>query len=202
MPTQTERRATTRQALLDAAADVLVANGVSGFTTTAVTERANMSNGALFGHFPTRLDLLAATAEHVLTRLRVEYRRTFADLAHDASPDTTLELLWAAMADRQFAAVIEIYTHARTDRELLAAIHPIVAEHGDYVRDLVDRVADALAGGDADERDRIATLGNLAILSMQGLVVGQMVGASAGFERDLLATFSALISPADSMEQR
>jgi AcrR family transcriptional regulator len=186
MPTQAERRASTRRALLDAAAAVLVDDGTAGFTTTAVTARAELSNGALFGHFPSRLDLLAATVEHVLVRLRDDYDRTFAGLEHTPEPSTALELLWSAMSDEQFAAVLELYTQARTDDELLAAIHPVVAEHGEYVRGLVGRVAAALAGDDADTRRRLAEVGNLAILAMQGAVVGRMAGAATGAERDLL----------------
>lgn len=191
MPTQAERRATTRTTLLDAAAEVLVERGLAGFTTTAVTERAGVSNGALFRHFPTRLDLIAASVEHVLVRLRTEYETTFGELPDRPDVATVLDLLWSAMSDTQFGAVLEVYTHARTDTDLLAAIHPIVAEHGDYVSGLTARVAAALADG-ADVT-AVAGLGSLAILAMQGLVVGQMAGASPGDEHDVLAGFRALI---------
>lgn len=203
MPTQEERRAGTRRALLDAAAAVLVESGLAGCTTAAVAGRASVSNGALFRHFPTRLDLLAATVEHVLVRLRDDYEQTFAGLSDpagdaDATPDvgTVLDLLWSAMSDPELAAVFELYAQARTDTELLAAIHPIVTAHGDYVRGLVDRVSTALAAGDAGAGERVAALGNLAILSMQGLVVAQMAGSSAGFERDVVATYTDLVRQA------
>ena len=98
------------------------------------------------------------------------------------------------MSDSQFGAVLEVYTQAHTDTELLAAIHPIVAEHGDYVNELTARVAAAL--GDGADTTALAGLGSLAILAMQGLVVGQMAGASPGFERDVLAGFRTLIDTA------
>ncbi|MEQ8438339.1 MAG: TetR/AcrR family transcriptional regulator [Ilumatobacter fluminis] len=191
MPTQAERRAATRATLLDAAAEVLVERGLAGFTTTAVTDRAGVSNGALFRHFPTRLDLIAATVEHVLVRLRTTYETTFGDLPDRPDVETLLDLLWSAMSDTQFGAVLEVYTQARTDTDLLAAIHPIVAEHGDYVNALTARVAGAL--GDGTDTAPLAGLGSLAILAMQGLVVGQMAGASPGYERDVLAGFRTLI---------
>jgi AcrR family transcriptional regulator len=194
--TQQERRAGTRRALLDAAASVLVECGLVGCTTAAVTSRASVSNGALFRHFPTRLDLLAATVEHVLVRLRDDYERTFAGLsAADTAPDvgTVLELLWSAMSDPELAAVVELYAQARTDTELLAAILPIVAEHGEYVRALVDRVSAALAAGDPEAAERVAALGNLTILAMQGLVVSQMAGSAVGVERDVVATSTELV---------
>ena len=208
MPTQAERRAATRSTLLDAAAEVLVERGLAGFTTTAVTDRAGVSNGALFRHFPTRLDLIAATVEHVLVRLRTTYETTFGDLPAGPDVETLLDLLWSAMSDTQFGAVLEVYTQARTDTDLLAAIHPIVAEHGDYVNALTARVAGALTGDRETtgidtatdtgvdpgvDTEPLAGLGSLAILAMQGLVVGQMAGASPGYERDVLAGFRTLI---------
>ena len=194
MPSQAERRAATRSTLLDAAAEVLVERGLAGFTTTAVTDRAGVSNGALFRHFPSRLDLIAATVEHVLVRLRTTYETTFGDLPEQPDVETLLDLLWSAMSDPQFAAVLEVYTQSRTDTGLLTAIHPIVAEHGDYVNELTARVAAAL--GDGTDTTALAGLGGLAILAMQGLVVGQMAGGSPGFERDVLAGFRTLIDTA------
>lgn len=192
MPTQAERKATTRQALLDAAADLIVEEGLAGFTTTAVTQRADMSNGALFSHFPTRLELLAATVEHVLTRLRDDYEAAFDRLVeHGASPEALLDLLWESMSDPQFCAVIAVYTQSRTDGELLVALHDVVVEHGAYVGALNQRVARTFTD-DPSVAARLYGLGTIAILAMQGLVVSNMVGASIGSERDLIGAFADL----------
>ena len=67
--TQSERRSASRSALLEAALDSLVDNGLSGFTTADVCRRAGLSQGALFKHFPTKSGLLAATIEHLAGRL-------------------------------------------------------------------------------------------------------------------------------------
>lgn len=199
MATQAQRRAITRQALLDAAADVLVADGLAGFTTAAVTTRADLSNGALFGHFPTRLELLAATVEHILGRLRAGYEQTFADLEdHLVAPETLLELLWASMADAQFGAVLGVYTQARTDRELLAAIHDIVVRHGSYVGQINRRIAASFAPDDPERALQITRIGTIAIISLQGLVVSHMVGASMGGERDLIGAFAEMLEQARS----
>ena len=194
VPTQAARRATTRQTLLDAAAALLVDEGLAGFTTTAVTQRAGLSNGALFSHFRTRLDLLAATLDQVLAGLRVGYERTLAGLAETgSSAETLLELLWEAMNDPAFGAVLGVYTHARTDAELLAAIHDIVVLHGSHVGEINRRVI-ATFVDDPAQAARTAGLGTLAILAMQGLVVSNMVGAGkGGARRHLIATLAELL---------
>lgn len=193
MATQAERRASTRQALLDAAAELLVDEGLPGFTTAAVTQRSGLSNGALFGHFPTRLELLAATVEHILGSLREGYETTFAGLIDTgASPVTLLELLWASMNDVRFAAVLGVYTQARTDPDLFLALNPIVVKHGSFVGQINRRVVASFAD-DPELAERIAGLGTLAILAMQGLVVSHMVGASQNAARPLIDTFSMLL---------
>jgi AcrR family transcriptional regulator len=192
MATQAERKATTRTALIEAAAELLVVEGLTGFTTSAVTHRAGLSNGALFGHFPTRLELLAATVEYMLERLRDGYDATFTGLIDGhTSPETLLELLWESMNDPSFGAVLGVYTQARTDHELLAAIHDIVVRHGSYVGEINRRVARTLAP-DPSRAARLTSLGTMAIIAMQGLVVSHMVGASMGGERDLIGAFAQL----------
>src|SRR5687767_166333 len=170
MPTQAERRASTRGALLDAAAATLVEAGATGFTTAAVAARAELSNGALFRHFPTRLDLVAATVVHVLAELRGHYVERFAR-STQADVRRLLELLWECMSDPRLAAVYELYTQCRTDDALLAAVQPIVMEHVDHIGELAAAVL-----GQLDRRlpaDPQAFV-MLAILSMQGLIINNL----------------------------
>ncbi len=207
MATQAERKAATRQVLLDAAADVLVDAGLSGFTTAAVTDSAEMSNGALFGHFPTRRDLIAATLEHVLVRLRNDYDRTFSGLITvgptdvTPEPETALQLLWAAMSDPQFRAVLEIYTTARTDRDLADAISPIVEEHSNYLTWLIDRVASAIAI-DASLVAPLADIGNLAVLTMQGLAVRHTTVPAGYADNQIIDTFASIVRALNQSPQK
>jgi AcrR family transcriptional regulator len=191
--TQAERRASTRQALLDAAAELLVDEGLVGFTTAAVTQRSGLSNGALFSHFPTRLELLAATVEHILSDLRAGYETTFAGLIDTgASPVTLLELLWESMNDVRFAAVLGVYTQARTDPDLFLALNPIVVKHGSFVGQINRRVVASFVD-DPGVTERTAGLGTIAILAMQGLVVSHMVGASQSAARPLIDAFAQIL---------
>lgn len=199
MATQSERREATRLALLDAAADRLVAEGLAGFTTAGVASQAGLSSGALFGRFPTRLALLVETVEHVLTRLRVDYGTLFGSLGGSTvSPRTLLEMLWVSMSDPQLAAVFEIYAQARTDTELLALLNPIVATHRDHVNGLIFAV---VVGFDGYDTDSMVAVVDLAVSALQGLVISQMSGLGFGDERDLIDTLVVQIeatrTPAD-----
>lgn len=167
--TQEARRAATRAALLSAALDALVEHGLAGFTTPDVCGRAGVSQGGLFKHFTSKSALLSATAEHLFERLRADYEAAFLALpARRRTARHGLQLLWKQMLDVRLAAAYELYTAARTDPELRASLEPVVRAH-------VERIAalsGSLAGGVDPRRIREAV--DLAILSMQGLVVNQM----------------------------
>lgn len=63
--TQAERRATTRQRVLDAAATLVAAQGTRAVSLAAVGEAAGYSRGIVNHHFGTKVGLLEALIEHV-----------------------------------------------------------------------------------------------------------------------------------------
>lgn len=167
--TQEQRRSETRAQLLDAALDQLVATGLASFTTTEVVRRAGLSQGALFKHFPTKAELLAAVAEHLFEQLRARFEAEFAALPPGRRDvGRGLELLWAQMLDPRLAAAYELYTAARTDRDLGARLAPVVRAH-------VERIeAFAATLSELGEPERVRAATGLAIAAIQGLVVNQM----------------------------
>jgi AcrR family transcriptional regulator len=173
MATQAERRESTRAAFIQAAADSLRTNGLSGFTTSDVVRRAGMSNGALFRYFATRTDLLSSTVQFVFARLRDEYAERYVALAStEVTPQSLLTLLWSVYDDPYLAAVYEVYGAARTDDVLRAAIEPMIREHVEMIhqlaRDIVTLVTDA-------DDDVIREMVWVALLSMQGLALSRPV---------------------------
>ena len=66
---QEERTRAMRARLLEATVDCLVERGFAGTSTTAVSERAGVSRGAMLHHFPAKNDLVVAAVRH-LTELR------------------------------------------------------------------------------------------------------------------------------------
>jgi AcrR family transcriptional regulator len=173
MPTQAERRATTRGDLLDAAVATLCDEGAAGFTVSAVVGRAGLSNGALFRHFPTRDALLAATVEEVLALLRTDFDAARATLGDDGvDVHGLVVLLWGVMTDPRLAAVYDAYAAARTDPALRSAIEPVVRAHVDRLGAVGREVLTRFPGVDADTADRATSL---AVMAMQGHVVNATV---------------------------
>jgi AcrR family transcriptional regulator len=60
MPTQQQRSDTTREALLAACRALLLARGAEATTMAAVLARSGLSKGALYHHFASKTELIAA----------------------------------------------------------------------------------------------------------------------------------------------
>ena len=72
MATQGERRAETRQRLLDAAADLFATRGIEASSVDAIAEAADRTSGAIYDHFGDGVDgagLDAASGEQVSGRV-------------------------------------------------------------------------------------------------------------------------------------
>jgi AcrR family transcriptional regulator len=134
-----------------------------------VCRRAGVSQGALFKHFDTKADLLAAVIEHLFDELRADYERAFTSQSDaERTPRTGVDLLWDQMLDPRLAAAFELYTAARTDAGLQAALEEVVTAHVARIHEL----AAALLPDIDPERRLIAV--ELALSAMQGLVLNQM----------------------------
>jgi AcrR family transcriptional regulator len=61
--TRAEKRAATRQALLEAAAEVFVRRGLEGASVEEISERAGFSRGAFYSNFASKEELFLALIE-------------------------------------------------------------------------------------------------------------------------------------------
>jgi AcrR family transcriptional regulator len=128
--TQAERRARTRAALLDATIECLNEFGYADTTTNRIVERAGVSRGAQVHHFPTKAELVIEAVRHLSDRRRAELLREAKRLP-DEGPDrvrAALDLLWKIHTGPLFGASLELWTAARTDRDLRTALAGFEAE--------------------------------------------------------------------------
>lgn len=193
--TQAERTATTRAALLQATIDTLVEHGYRHTTTQAIAKRAGTSYGALLHHFPTKADLLCAAVEHVLDARTAEFRKAMADLPPDtAKADAAIDVLWSMFRTPTFIAWHELWTAARTDEELAAAIARVDAQFIDSSTDIFRELFADEAGVDS-ELPRLAI--GLTFAFLDGLATSQLVPGYHPYDADeLLAVFKLLATTA------
>jgi AcrR family transcriptional regulator len=130
--TQQERSRDTREKLLQATIEVLLESGYAGLTTAQVDQRAGVSSGARVHHFPAKADLvIAATrmaydrAAELGQRRAEEARRSPEPLRHFVEDCRSIYFDWP------FITSVEIVIAARTDKALMAKIHPVLQQfHG------------------------------------------------------------------------
>lgn len=91
MATQGERRAQTRQRLLDAAAELFAERGIDGASVDAIAERAERTSGAVYDHFSGKEGLLFALLEGWVDDVAVAIG---AELATATSLDERMASLW------------------------------------------------------------------------------------------------------------
>jgi AcrR family transcriptional regulator len=170
--TRSERSADSRLLILDAAVACLVEDGYAGASTLTVQARAGVSRGRLLHHFPSRAELLVAATEHLATTRLAEIRRRAAAVMAGLPPgpqriDRAIDLMWATFQEPPFWAAVELWTAARTDPELQAALR---AEER-RLRTAIQAVGDEIWGPEIAAAPRYAELSELLFTSMRGVAI-------------------------------
>ncbi len=79
-----------------------------------------------------------------------------------------LGILWDQISDPRLGAVYELYTAARTDPEIQAAIEPAIRQHLDALHPIMFEVLGDRFGV---PNERVMSVANLVVFTMQGLAV-------------------------------
>ncbi|MDG2306430.1 MAG: TetR/AcrR family transcriptional regulator [Candidatus Binatia bacterium] len=172
-PKQARSRATRRK-ILDATVECLVDRGHAGSSTTEIGQRAGVSQGALFKHFASKVELLSAAVEHLFATMVEDYRRSFSKLAAQdpgGRLSGAIRLLRQTFAEPRLQAAFELYVAARTDAELRGAIEPALRAHRDNLR----LVARGLFAQQAAGNDRFDAVVDVLLNTMQGAALGSAV---------------------------
>lgn len=118
--TQASRREATCEKLLTATIDCLAALGYAGTSVAEICERAGVSQGALFRHYPTRRDVIVAAADAIGRRHLSVFAAADLDLRKGGFRPF-VRLIREICRSPTHAAWREIMIAARTDPGLRAA---------------------------------------------------------------------------------
>lgn len=191
--TQQQRREETRGRLLAATQTALVERGYAGTTTTEVCRRAQVSQGALFKHFASKGELLAATAEQLFANLIDAYRDSMPRLAGvEDRAAAAVELLWGVFEDARLLAAIELYAAARTDRELALRLAPVATRHGENLHQLARELFPDAAARRPDF-DAVVTA---VVQAIQGATLGSLAAGDRHVFAPMLALLTDLVRKA------
>lgn len=196
--TQGERRAETRQRLLDAAAELFAERGIEASSVDAIAERAERTSGAIYDHFDGKEGLLFALLEGWVDDVAVTIG---AELATATSLDERLASLWRNVSDpptgdgRWIALEHELWSYAarneharahlaRRYRAAWSGVDEAVTTWDAPGDERATRVGPVLIGlllGLEMMRrvDPAAVTDEMATAALRGVVTATMTGASA-----------------------
>lgn len=141
--TQADRSATTKAALADAAIELLVEKGWAATTIIGVCNRVGVSRGAFRHHYGRLPELLAESLRRLHAEMTHSKDREIVDVAG------LVDVMWKAISNPRFKAVLEAWLAMANDRSLNTEIGPVVAEFARLVNP--DNVTAVLT--DANKRD-------------------------------------------------
>jgi AcrR family transcriptional regulator len=136
---------TTRDQIIQAAADSLLENGYSGTSVRAIASRAGVAIGNLQYWFPTKSELLVEAWRH-LTATSVEELRTALNQLTDPLEvlEVGVESIWDSLrrlGDIQLAAFDLLVQAPRTER-LRAYLPELFTRYREVIQEQLDRLED------------------------------------------------------------
>ncbi|MGH3564178.1 MAG: TetR family transcriptional regulator [Mycobacterium sp.] len=148
--TQQQRREATIARLLDVNIATIIEVGYALASAKTIARRAGVSDGALFRHFDTMGDFMAATAYEALHRQLDLFTKRVAEIP-DGQPalSAVLTILRDITRNQTSAVMYELMIAARTDEKLRATLQDVLAEYSAKIYD----TARALPGADAIPKD-------------------------------------------------
>jgi len=163
---QEAKSARARETICRATIDCLAEYGYAETSINRVVERAGVSKGALQHHFPSKEDLITATADRLLQRSLDQ--RPPQTPAGESSVADELFAVWTNLVNtKQYRALLEILTAARTDRQLHKRISPTLRQ---WNASIDRRMVEIYESPERDDEDvQILMVMNRSL--MRGLVI-------------------------------
>jgi AcrR family transcriptional regulator len=191
--TQQQRRDATVRKLIDAATAALIEIGYSHTSVQEICTRAGVSQGGLFRHFSSRIELLIAVAEDVGNGLLELYRRDFERLRGSAPNELVmaLQLVRTNTTSRLHQAWFELLMAARTDRVLHDALVPIWRRRDEATQQL----AAALLPEAARTLPQFAVLVDLVVTLFHGEAVDRFLREDPQGDERRMQAIQALLAP-------
>ena len=191
--TQQQRREETVGRLLDACIDTIIEIGYARASAAVITKRAGVSVGALFRHFETMGDFMAATASEVLRRQLESFTKRVTEIPADQPAlEAALAILRDITSAPTNAVVYELLVAARTDEKLRDTLQH---ELGQYSAKIVD-AARALPGAEAFPEETFPVVVALMTNVFDGAAVVEGVLPQPAIAERRIAVLTALLNAA------
>jgi AcrR family transcriptional regulator len=191
--TQQQRREETIARLLDASIETIVEVGYARASAAVIARRAQVSDGALFRHFPTMGDFMAATAHEVMRRQLDLFTKRVAEIpAGKPAMEAALTILRDVTGNATNTVMYELLVAARTDEKLRATLQEVLTEYAANIYD----IARALPGADQFPEESFAALVAIMTNTFDGAALVRAVLPQPEIEAKRIQVLAALLGGA------
>lgn len=189
--TQQQRREETVARLLQASIDTIIEVGYARASAAVITKRAGVSVGALFRHFETMGDFMAATAYEVLRRQLETFTKQVAEIPADrpALP-AALTILRDITAGSTNAVLYELMVAARTDEKLMETLQNVLGQYSARIHD----AARALPGAESFPEETFPVIVALMTNVFDGAAIVRGVLPQPELEEQRIPMLTALLT--------
>lgn len=189
--TQQQRREETVARLLQASIDTIIEVGYARASAAVITKRAGVSVGALFRHFETMGDFMAATAYEVLRRQLETFTKQVAEIPADrpALP-AALTILRDITAGSTNAVLYELMVAARTDEKLMETLQNVLGQYSAKIHD----AARALLGAESFPEETFPVIVALMTNVFDGAAIVRGVLPQPELEEQRIPMLTALLT--------
>jgi AcrR family transcriptional regulator len=196
--TQQQRREETIARLLDASIDSIVEVGYARASAAVIARRAEVSDGALFRHFPTMGDFMAATAQEVMRRQLGLFSKQVAEIPADRPAlEAALTVLRDVTGNATNTVMYELLVAARTDEKLRATLKDVLTEYAANIYE----TARSLPGADQFGDETFAALTAILTNTFDGAAIVRAVMPQPELEDKRIELLTALLSGASPTRQ-
>jgi AcrR family transcriptional regulator len=191
--TQQQRREETVGRLLEACIDTIVEVGYARASAAVITKRAGVSVGALFRHFETMGDFMAATASEVLRRQIESFTKRVAEIPTDRPAlEAALAILRDIASGPTNAVLYELLIAARTDEKLRETMQHELGQYSAKIQD----AARALPGAESFPEETFPVIVALLTNVFDGAAVVEGVLPQPQIAEQRIPVLSALLTGA------
>ncbi|AWK55818.1 TetR/AcrR family transcriptional regulator [Mycobacterium tuberculosis] len=185
--TQQQRREETVARLLQASIDTIIEVGYARASAAVITKRAGVSVGALFRHFETMGDFMAA----VLRRQLETFTKQVAEIPADrpALP-AALTILRDITAGSTNAVLYELMVAARTDEKLKETLQNVLGQYSAKIHD----AARALPGAESFPEETFPVIVALMTNVFDGAAIVRGVLPQPELEEQRIPMLTALLT--------
>jgi AcrR family transcriptional regulator len=189
--TQQQRREETVARLLAASIDTIVEVGYARASAAVIARRAQVSDGALFRHFVTMGDFMAATAHEVMRRQLDLFTKQVAQIPADKPAlEAVLTILRDVTGNATNAVMYELLIAARTDEKLRATLQDVLTEYATNIYD----IARSLPGTDQIPEETFAALVAILTNTFDGAAIVRAVLPQPEIEAKRIELVTSLLS--------